>query len=353
MTGSKNTVSQIMDAGLSEIFIVRSDSSYQEPIEKFLRDGGYSQIVSVTGMEAALEQLGIDGVASSSARNLDLIFVLLDWNSGGFDFCRQIKNAPAYCDVPLIILVTDPSPQSMKMAFALGAVDYITCPVRDYELLVRTRSALRLKHEIDRRKAHEKGLLESTRQLSDLTSLLQSLSLMDSLTAVGNRRLFDQCLSQEWRRAHRNQSELSLIMLDIDHFKRLNDSFGHLVGDECLKQLVQCVRGSLRRASDMVCRYGGEEFGIILPDTSLEGAIVVAENLRKNVEALTLVDLPVKTIPKLTISVGVATILPDNLLTSKDLLISADSSLYDAKNAGRNCVRQAPSQRPPPAKKTA
>jgi diguanylate cyclase (GGDEF)-like protein len=220
------------------------------------------------------------------------------------------------------------------MAFAYGAMDYVAPQIGDYELLARTRSALRLKFEIDRRKAREKELLEAARQLADLTSVLESLAVVDTLTGAGNRRLFDKTIQQEWRRAFRARQSISLIMLDVDKFKKLNDTFGHLAADECLKGLVQVARERLRRPGDIICRYGGDEFAIILADTPLDGAIIVAENIRMSISKL---ESSVRA-GALTASLGVAGLVPTANLSHSELMKAADEALYQAKKAGGNRV---------------
>src|SRR5262249_11988654 len=174
----------------------------------------------------------------------------------------------------------------LEVAFDAGATDYITKPVKPAELRARLSQALRLKSELDRRQARELELLEVTRQLQQANEALQFLSTHDELTGGANRRQFDARLAQEWNRAVRDVVPLSLLLLDVDHFKGYNDHYGHQKGDECLRRVAHALSGALRRAGDFVARYGGEEFGVLLSHTGTQGATAVAEGLRQQVEAL-------------------------------------------------------------------
>lgn len=167
---------------------------------------------------------------------------------------------------------------------------------------------------------------------------LERISFVDGLTGIANRRYFDEFLRREVERAAREQTPLSLIMIDIDFFKAYNDTYGHLAGDDCLKQVASSLRNTVRRPTDLVARYGGEEFAVILPNTSLEGAIRVAEKLRQNIEALKLPHLGSPQEGCLTISLGVASSSTETKDIPTTLIAKADSALYSAKRSGRNRV---------------
>lgn len=168
---------------------------------------------------------------------------------------------------------------------------------------------------------------------------LRQLSTEDSLTKVFNRRYFDDMLDQEWRRMMRVQHSLGLVMIDVDHFKHFNDTYGHVGGDVCLRQIAKELKNQMRRAGDIIARYGGEEFAIILPETDIGTAEELAETLRRSIEDLRLEHVGIEGKKIVTISVGVATFIPTASQTSLKLLMLSDKALYAAKASGRNCVR--------------
>ncbi len=186
------------------------------------------------------------------------------------------------------------------------------------------------------RNISERKLAEE--KLQEANEMLKRLSTIDGLTGVANRRFFDEAMNREWAWAMRDSAPLSLIMADIDYFKAYNDLYGHQGGDEVLKQVAQAISGCLRRSADAVCRYGGEEFSIILPQTSEEDALAAAENIRKAVEALHIPHAGSKASKHITISLGVATVIPAASEKYEELIHSSDKALYQAKNSGRNQV---------------
>lgn len=177
------------------------------------------------------------------------------------------------------------------------------------------------------------------KKLHDMNERLQQLTNLDGLTKIPNRRYFDEHFRKQWQNAARNHTPLSLIMVDIDFFKKFNDTYGHLAGDECLQKVAESLHQSVNRAFDLVARYGGEEFGIILPETDVEGARNVGELFRKNVESLKIPHASSDISQFVTISVGVSTIIPDQEQEPNELINMADQALYQAKHDCRNCVR--------------
>lgn len=175
--------------------------------------------------------------------------------------------------------------------------------------------------------------------LSESNKKFEKLSNLDSLTGLANRRYFDEVLEKEMRRSARDKSCMSLILIDVDHFKKFNDTHGHLVGDECLKQVAEVLFKSIDRSHDLAARFGGEEFAVILPSTDLNGGLVIAERLRLRIEGLSLSDFSNSKIPPVTISLGLATTSKDQkYITSNTLIDQADKALYEAKEQGRNRI---------------
>ena len=175
------------------------------------------------------------------------------------------------------------------------------------------------------------------RELSETNRELQEKNTLDALTGIRNRSYFDKKYQAEVRRSRREQTQLSVVMMDIDHFKSVNDKYGHLVGDECIKSVANTLKKALKRPSDDVCRYGGEEFALILPSTGLEGALVLVEQLRAEIEKTSIKTEDVSI--NITISAGIGTSIADLNQPEDIILALADKQLYLAKNAGRNNVQ--------------
>ncbi len=192
-----------------------------------------------------------------------------------------------------------------------------------------------LEQEVDLRTEELKDTLA---KLSEAHTILKEMNTIDALTGIRNRRYFDENLDQEWRRAKRQGYEISMLLLDIDNFKRVNDTYGHLVGDQCLAAIAKEVDRAFNRPSDVVARYGGEEFVVVLPYVSTHNALFLAEKLRKVIEKATYSADGYEL--KVTVSIGVATALPDDEVRPRDLISWSDAVLYEAKLAGRNQVRQ-------------
>lgn len=187
------------------------------------------------------------------------------------------------------------------------------------------------------RNISERILVEQ--KLQEANELLQHLSTIDGLTGISNRRTFDDRLEMEWNRGLRNSAPLSLLMLDIDYFKAYNDTYGHQGGDGCLKQIASVIQETLGRSTDLLCRYGGEEFCVILPETDDAGADIVGEKIRMAIEALKIPHSGSKINRWVTISVGAATMVPSVYTSYMNLVSNADKAVYKAKFDGRNCVR--------------
>ncbi|MBE0493827.1 MAG: diguanylate cyclase [Thiomicrospira sp.] len=235
----------------------------------------------------------------------------------GYEVCRKLKSDAETSSIPIIFVTALSEVNDEEKGLNLGAVDYITKPFHLPIVKIRVRNHLNLKLKTD---------------------LLEEMSHIDGLTHIANRRNFDEVMEKEARRIARIPQPISLIMLDIDFFKAFNDNYGHGLGDDCLVQVASAMREVIKRPHDLLARYGGEEFAVILPETGLEGALKVAEELRRAVEMLGFSHAFSEVADHVTISLGVASNEFDKQASIEKLLKQADQALYKAKESGRNQV---------------
>jgi diguanylate cyclase (GGDEF)-like protein len=283
-----------------------------------------------------LEQIGYETTFATSGKKAlerletvkpDLILLdLMMPDMGGLEVCEILKADPRYQKIPVIFLTASNEQESLIDAFAKGAVDYVTKPFHSAELLARVRTHLELKQARD--------------ALHEAYEVLERLVVVDPLTGVSNRRAIDVFAQEEYDRAQRYKTDFSVLMIDLDHFKKVNDVYGHYIGDECLKIVSEKLNNSLRIV-DQFGRFGGEEFVAILPETSLTDAIKVAERLR--IEVSQLVPDIKGFSASLSISIGVSAFQETDQAPT-DIFKRADKALYEAKEMGRNLVRANPSE---------
>ncbi|PHV05524.1 diguanylate cyclase response regulator [Janthinobacterium sp. BJB412] len=244
--------------------------------------------------------------------------ILLDAMMPGMDgyaVCAALKASAEAHDIPVIFVTALSQPEDETRALEAGAVDFISKPFNVAVVRARVRTQLTIKRQAD---------------------ALRELTLTDALTGVANRRSFNNTLENEWRRCARSGAVLALIMIDVDHFKRYNDLYGHQAGDHCLQQLCAAMARCASRPQDLLARFGGEEFILLLPEEELAGASVVAQRLLDEVRATALPHAASPTSPLVTISMGLAATLPRAGLDTGELIRTADALLYRAKHTGRN-----------------
>ena len=326
-----------------KILVVDDSRTIRVIIKAYLNEAGYDELILVGTAIEALDTLGIDSEGKASKLNFtDIDLILLDIvlpDLDGMEVCRVIKSVESLQDIPVIMVTSLTEKEHLEKAFAAGAIDYIRKPINKIEMLARIRSALKLKKEMDRREAREQKLLEVTKQLEEAVEKLNRLSSLDGLTGIANRRCFDEYMNNEWSRGIRNEKPLSLVMVDIDFFKFYNDTYGHQAGDECLKVVAHALQSSLKRPADLACRYGGEEFAVVLPETPDNGAAFIAKVIHEQVAAMKIIHEKSPVSSYVTISLGVATVLPTRILSPAGLIAAADRALYKAKREGRNQIQ--------------
>lgn len=269
----------------------------------------------------------------------DLVMPQVD----GYTLLRFYRGNPATSVTPVIVLSSREEPKDKSHAFENGASDYLVKLPDKIELIARIRAhsktyLLQLQRDEAYRemKILQEQLKESNTKLAESNAILQRLSTLDGLTGIANRRHFDEILMHEWKIGLRENRMLSVILLDIDFFKKFNDGYGHQGGDDCLKEVAKTLSDTLHRPGDFIARYGGEEFVAILPNTDGKGAAVIAEQMRANIEARNITHAFSAVADHVSISLGVAAMKPDSSSSPEALVAKADEALYKAKEQGRN-----------------
>lgn len=296
------------------------------------------QMLGKMGLSAVHARDGRSGIEAFAREKPDL--VLLDVimpDLDGFEVAQQIRRMEQGGEwTPIIFLSARASDEDLARGIEAGGDDYLVKPVSETVLRAKVGAMQRIVKMRD-------TLVQVTQQLDAANRELARLSSIDGLTGIANRRRFDEALRHEWRRAARSALPMSMLLLDADEFKAFNDGYGHLAGDECLRDLARLLESSLRRPSDLVARYGGEEFAIILPETAAAGALAVAEAVMAALREAAIPHGHSSVSPFLTVSIGVATALPERGDEhGYELLITlADEALYKAKRGGRNRIVQA------------
>jgi len=262
--------------------------------------------------------------ATSGAKALEIVatnnieLVLLDVvmpEMDGLEVCRRLKSDERTSKIPVIFVTAREETSDEERGFAAGAVDYITKPIVPPIVRARVRTHLELKQARD---------------------LLESMASIDGLTGIANRRRFDVVLAQEWKRAARASTWFSLAIVDVDEFKKFNDTYGHARGDDCLRAVAGALANVTRRPSDLAARYGGEEFAVVLPDTDGEAMPLVLAMLLDSVRDLGIDHGTSSCAGHVTVSAGAVSLIPPRDSDPSSAVEAADRLLYEVKRGGRN-----------------
>jgi two-component system cell cycle response regulator len=300
-----------------KVLVVADDIISRKSLERLLRNEGFKVVIAENG-RVALEHLKEEYYP----------IVISDWmmpEMDGLELCGIIRQIKFEGYVYTILLTANSTKTDIIKGLKSGADDYLTKPFDRDELVARLSTATRILNlEKSLRKAHDE---------------IQQLSITDPLTGAYNRRYFDEVIFKEAMRANRYHRQLSVVLCDLDHFKNINDTYGHQFGDEVLKQFVSLIKKIIRKDVDMVFRYGGEEFVVVLPEVSLKNAILLGERIRKTINDHNIF-YENKNV-KIAASFGVAnyedSITEPNII-SQALINYSDMCLYECKRRGRNCV---------------
>ena len=299
------------------ILVVDDIAANLKLLRVILEPVGYSLTFALGGKQA------IERVTASKPDLilLDLMMPEID----GLEVCKRLKNNAKYADIPIIFLTASNEEEKLIAAFESGAVDYINKPFKKPELLARIRNHLLLKHTIEK-------LISMQINLQDALVKVEKYANTDPLTGILNRRSLFEIANQEFSRVQRYGPPFSIFLIDLDHFKNVNDNYGHQIGDIALCTVVKDIQNTIRNV-DFLGRYGGEEFMLILPETDGEQALILAERIRKLV-ASSIIETEKGNL-KLTLSIGITSYDPKDR-SLEDMISRADRGVYQAKKLGRN-----------------
>lgn len=297
---------------LADILIIDDDSAVVMALNKALNQIGRIRFAADAKQAFAMIE----------ERHPDLILLDVELpDIGGLEVCSMLKSAPEKESIPILFITSHTELGFEEKVFDVGAADYIVKPLKPRVVAARVQTHL---------------------DYSSAIRLLEKQAHTDSMTGLANRRTFDERLIVELERARREQEPLTVVLIDIDEFKKFNDHFGHIEGDDCIKDIALALGKSMKRSTDLAARYGGEEFAFILPNTDVEGANTLLLDLLKSIEQLNLTHAPEAKYDVVTISIGYSTVIPEqkceNVSDDWAVVKAADYALYESKQNGRNQV---------------
>ncbi len=261
---------------------------------------------------------GPDALKKAQQQQPDLILLdIVMPDMDGYEVCQSLRDNELTQQIPVIFVTAETEANVEERGFAVGAVDFITKPFNPAIVRARVTTHLALKFQMD---------------------MMQNMVHIDGLTGLANRRRFDEALQLSWNLCQREQKPMSLLMIDVDQFKRYNDYYGHIAGDECLRRVANTIEQTMVRAADLSCRYGGEEFCCLLPLTDAEGAMVCADKVLRAIHDLKLPHAALGDERCVSVSIGCACVYPGGKTKPQTLVKNADEALYQSKQQGRDRV---------------
>lgn len=293
----------------ARILIVDDEKMNLKVLADLLKDE-YTPVLARSGAQA------LQHTMSDSPPDLILLDVIMP-EMGGYEVIKALKNNDQTKNIPVIFVTALSSTEDEELGLKLGAVDYIIKPFSPPIVKMRVRNHLRLAHQY---------------------KLLDQLAYLDGLTEISNRRRFEEMFDKEWKRSARNKTDFSLAMVDVDFFKQYNDNYGHAMGDIALQQIAKALESVIRRPGDLIARYGGEEFVLIMPDTNMDAAVVVAHRALEKVNELDIAHHYSKAASHISVSLGLVSMSGNDHVNPATLMATADKNLYIAKQNGRNQI---------------
>ncbi len=320
------------------ILIVDSSEASRTLIASMLKDAGYVQITEAPTYQKAYTILNLSR-SSESEPDFDLIIINpVMPHMDGIEAVQRIKTAKHLVDIPILITASQDPAGNMERVLNEGLIDFIRQPIDEVELRPRIRSLMKLKEEMDLRKAREVELRRLSQQYAEVHEKLEQITNIDALTGIANRRCFNRYFENSWLLAVREYTSICLLMIDIDCFTAFNDLYGREQGDECLTEIAETLEKSIRRPGDFLARYSGGQFAAVLGNTDVDGAIYVAESMRTYVQNEAIKHTGSRNGDYLTISVGLAGTVPAPAFDADSLVAAAEEALDEAKTQGGDRV---------------
>ncbi len=302
---------------MMKILVVEDSPTLRQTMCAYIKNAGHEPVVAASGEEA------LQLVENTT---VDLVFMDVEMPGlNGFETTKLMRESLGKHWVPIVFVTGMADAASFEEGIEAGGDDYLIKPIHPVVIKAKILALERIA-----------GMRDELRRLN---KELEALSRLDGLTQINNRRYFEEQAEKQWKILTRSQDPVAILMMDVDHFKKYNDGYGHIAGDRCLQTVAATLKASLHRPADIIARYGGEEFVALLPQTDLQGANTVAETMRRAVAKLAIPHKDSDVAGVVTLSIGCAATQSVRGVSLKEIIKQADRNLYQAKHDGRNSVR--------------